>query len=104
MMFEYVQTWMIREGFEEAHDELMRTWILRMGDDPSLTGIRWAPSHNSLPRKRVLVYLFESVENWRLFRKDTLVDWRVFVGQWLPYIDVGSYKVYFWNKGEYYGE
>jgi len=104
MMFEYIQTWIVREGVEETHDELLRGWLLRAGENPLLRFIRFPPSPRALPRKRILVYGFDSVEDWRAFREETMSDWRIFVKLWLPLIYFNTYRIYFWSKGEYFGE
>jgi hypothetical protein len=103
MTFEYIQTWMIREGYRETHDELLRSWILSIGDNPHLKFIKF-PSASALLRKRVLVYGFDDVQSWRRFRESTLDNWRIFVKQWLPYINLDTYKVYIMRKDEYIGD
>jgi hypothetical protein len=100
MTFEYVQTWMVREGYEEAHDELFKSWVLKIGDDPYLRSIRFPPSPMTLSRKRILVYCFNDAGDWRRFRTSTMGMFRVFVKQWRQFIDLNTYKVYFWEKGE----
>lgn len=101
MTFEYIQTWMIREEYRETHDELLRSWILSIGDNPHLDFIRFPSASEALPRKRILVYGFDDVRSWRRFRENTLDDWRIFVRQWLPYINLDTYKVYITRKDEY---
>jgi len=41
------------------------------------------------------VYCFDDVEGWRRFRENTLNDYRVFVKQWLQFIDLNSFSIYF---------
>jgi len=93
--FTYIQTWVVREGYEETHDRLFKEWILRAKDDPSLRSIRFPPTLGSLSRKRILVYCFDDVEGWRCFRENTLCDYRVFVKQWLQFIDLNLFIIYF---------
>jgi hypothetical protein len=104
MTFEYIQTWMIREESRETHDKLLRSWILAIGDNPHLKFIKFSSGSKASPRKRILVYGFDDARSWRRFRESTLNDWRIFVKQWLPYINLDTYKVFIMRKGEYIGK
>ncbi len=103
MTFEYIQTWMIREEYRETHDKLLRSWILAIGNNPHLKFIKFSSRPKTLLRKRILVYGFDGVQSWRRFRESTMDDWRIFVKQWLPYINLDTYKVYIIRKGESIG-
>ena len=94
MSFDYVQTWIIREGFEEIHDQLLRSWILKAGSVPYLGFIRLVSPPITLPSKRIMIYGFVCIEDWRRFRAETKPDWLAFVRQWLPYIELDSYRVF----------
>lgn len=103
MSFDYVQTWIIREGFEEIHDKLFRSWILRAGSVPYMGFIRFVSPPKTLPRKRIMIYGFNSVEDWRRFLAETKPDWLAFVRQWLPYIVQGTYNVFSLNNSSVCG-
>jgi len=98
--FEYVQTWMVREGYEDEHDALLKSWILKIGGNPSLRSVRFPPTPRSLPRKRILVYVFEDVHAWRRFREETLDELRAFVRQWLQLIELDTFRIFFWRDHE----
>lgn len=89
---------MVREGFEETHDRLLKDWILSIGDNPYLRGVRFQPLHMRISLKRVLVYVFDDVQGWRRFREETLDDYRVFVGQWLQLIKLDTFRIFFWGR------
>ncbi len=100
MVFEYVQTWMVREGFDDVHDSLLREWILRIKDNPYLRGVRYPPLTQRASRKRVLVFIFDDVQGWRCFREETMEYYRVFVDQWLPLIERSSFKIFLWSSNK----
>ena len=95
MVFEYVQTWRIREGFKDVHDSLLKKWILRAGGSPYLSGVRFPPHPLRAPRKRVLVLIFNDVQGWRCFRKEKMEYYRGFVDKWLKLIERDSIRIFF---------
>jgi len=94
-MFEYIQTWLVKEGFDEAHDKLLDAWILEIKGSMYLREVRFFKPLQVLPRKCVLVYLFDNVDNWRKFREGSIGGLRLFVKSWLPIIEKRSYKIFF---------
>ena len=98
MTFEYILTWMILEGFEDVHDSLMKEWILGIGNNQHLREIRFPPLPLKSPRKRILIYVFDDVQGWRRFRKETQEDFKVFLDQWLQFIDLTSFRIFFWRS------
>jgi len=98
--FEYVQIWMVREGCEDEHDKLLKSWILKIGRNPSLRSVMFPPTPHSLPRKRMIVYVFKDVHAWRMFREETLDELRAFVRQWLQLIELDTFRIFFWRDHE----
>jgi len=88
---------MIREGFEDVHDSLMKEWILGIGDNQHLREIRFPLPWKS-PWKRILIYVFDDVQSWRRFREEIQEDYKIFVEKWLQFIDLTSFKIFFWRS------
>ena len=41
MVFEYIQTWLVRGGHDAVHDALLRKWILGIGENRYLREVRF---------------------------------------------------------------